>query len=418
MSHKRVLLTSLATVIMFGMLAGLRTSLPWAWVPSAATKSALSDQQVGELQAAVFRNRDVFGGLWGDPIGHVVTVSVAHPASESRMSDAMNELATVGSSVDPKLLTRPKPWRVQFSSGGPSLATLDNVLAQVTTVEPWASEAKASLVRWGIDPTVHAVVIGLTSITPKLTADANRAFGGLARLTIERRPILQDRSIDSQPYYSSDRIAYSLATPPCTSGFAAYDPNASSHRGVLAAGHCYALNAVVVQGFFDNNNVLHKSGNIGKVTRYSRGANLVDAEFIDSAVTGTSISDFVWRGPNPPTGVTKPSGTGVPFPGQHVCLDGAITAETCHGVLSSRTNFCDYVDRIITCGLYEVTSDNGSILAHQGDSGGPVFNNDGFGGLTAYGLIEAAAGDQTGTTEWYTDITAALNTLHVVLIVN
>jgi hypothetical protein len=376
----------------------------------------LSDQQIGELQATVDRHRDVFAGLWGDPVTHVVTVSLAsQSAGQRRTNEALNELAKVGGTADQQIRTRPKLWSVEVSTSGPSLAILDTILSRVTTSEPWASDARGALVLWGIDPRLHAVVIGLTAITPKLRADAERTFSGLARLSIEQPLKLQDRSIDSQPYYSSDRIAYSLATSPCTSGFEAYDPNASSHRGVLTAGHCYPLNAVAVQGFYDNNNVLHKSGNIGKVTRRSYGPNMVDTEFLDAAAVGTSLSDFVWRGPNPPTGVTKPSGIGTAAIGSTLCFDGAITGENCHGVVNN-LNFCATVDGNVDCSLYQAVSNNGSILGRYGDSGGPVFKDDGLGGLTAYGTMTASP--DSGVTEWYTDITAQLNALNVGLIFN
>jgi hypothetical protein len=152
---------------------------------------------------------------------------------------------------------------------------------------------------------------------------------------------------------------------------------------------------------------------MGKVTRVSFGNGLADAEFMDAAAVGTSVSDFVWRGPNPPTGVTKPSGTGTSFIGLTVCFDGSFTGENCHAVVQALDQQV-IVNGVTDYHTEKVTSNNGSVLGQKGDSGGPVFADDGFGGLTAYGNITAG----TGTTEWYTDITYELNALNVGLIVN
>jgi hypothetical protein len=289
---------------------------------------------------------------------------------------------------------------------------LDAVLARVTTAQPWATDVSQSLVSWGIDPKLHLVSIGLTSITPRDLKDAQQAFGSLARLSVEPRPNLQSRYIDSQPYYGSDHLTLSSGSP-CTSGFEAYDPNAGSDRGFLTAGHCYTPGTVALQGYVDGSG-LHSSGNLGKVTRRSFSTNQADAEFLDSSTIGTTVSDFVWRGPNPPTGVTKPSGSGTSFVGLTVCFDGSVTAENCHAVVQAPLDQCVIVFGVTVCHVEKVTSNNGSILGQSGDSGGPVFADDGFGGLTAYGLIDAG----TGTTEYYTDITYALNALNVGLIVN
>jgi len=385
------------------------------WVASAKTDLPVSDQQVAELQSIVNNNRDVFGGLWGDPDSHVVTINVV-PGSSTTSSGtrALAAMAVVGTPADQRVRTGPKQWKIRFSeSMGPSLATLDVVLSKVTTAEPWASRVKQDLVSWYVDPKLRSIVIGVAQITPSLLLDAQNTFGSLARLTVVDRPVLQDRWLDSQPYYGSDHITLASGGP-CTSSFEAYDPNASNHHGVLTAGHCYqTLGTVVAQGYVSGG-ILHASGNLGKITRQSYTDNQADAAFMDSTTIGTSVSDFIWRGPNPPTGITKPSGAGTSFVGLTVCFDGSWTGENCHGVVNA-TEVCLNIGHN-DCHLEHVGSNNGSRLAQSGDSGGPVFADDGFGGLTAYGTI--TAGNNAGTDEYYTDITAALNRLGVGLIVN
>ncbi|HEY9289095.1 MAG TPA: hypothetical protein VIT43_13845 [Candidatus Dormibacteraeota bacterium] len=365
----------------------------------------LSDLQAGELAGIVEKYPDVYAGLWGDPTTDVLYVSfAAGTVDASRRARARSEQRIVGTSNDPLRISRPKMWLVQSAADGVSLATLNREMASIATAEPWISDVKQDLVGWGIDPQRHTIRIGLTSVSGVAQRDAAKAFHGMATLVKQPRAQAQSRYLDSQPYYGSDHLTDSPGNP-CTSGFAAYDTSNSSHRGFLTAGHCYPSGTVVLQGYKDSGG-LHYSGNLGKVNRRSFSTDAADAEFMDATTVGTSISDFVWRGPNPPTGVTKPSGTGTSFVGLTVCFDGSVTAENCHAVVQA-TNQCQVIGGNTDCYLEYVTSSNGSILGQYGDSGGPVFKDDGFGGLTAYGLITGG----TGTTEYYTDITAALNAM-------
>ncbi len=139
-----------------------------------------ADIQIGDMQRIVTSYPAVFGGLWGDPPTHVVTISVAPSADKETAAAAMARLATIGPSSDPNPAY--KPWRVGFVTAGPSLAELEVVRSKVTTTEPWLNDVGKHLVSWGIDPVHHAVTVGVDLITPTISEDASSEFGGLVIL--------------------------------------------------------------------------------------------------------------------------------------------------------------------------------------------------------------------------------------------
>lgn len=382
-----------------------------ASLAASGVSSQLSDVQASELQSIVDRYPDVLGGMWADPATHLVTIRIPAGALHGpRFLRAMQDIKIVGSSADPKAVSGPKLWQgVQFRTEGPSTATLLSVMARVKTAEPWASVSNASLDSWGIDPKIGKVTIGVDAVTPALSTAAHQAFGELAELYVGTRSVLLSRSIDSQPYYGSDEVAAQGGN--CTVAFEAY--NGSSQHGFLSAGHCFSNGATVYQGYYDSNGVLHKSGTMGQVTAQSWGNNVVDAEFINASVTGTSISDVVWIGPNPPCCAKVVTASGSSYIGQPICFDGSITGENCYGVVQ-HLNQCIQFNPYYECHLDTATASNGSQLATFGDSGGPVEGRDGGSGLIAYGTITGSDGQGHF---YFSDLTYVLNALGVGLIV-
>lgn len=180
-------------------------------VPAHASVDApLSDLQVGELQQTVDRYPDVFGGLWGDPSTHLVTIKLAPSAVASRQAEAMRLVDNVGSPTDPKNNTSPKNWHKRLI--GPSLEVLKAVMARVTTVEPWAQDSSAARVKWYVDQKLGKVIVGVEGTTRSLESEARAALGNLAELAVAERPVLHDRWSDVQPY--SAAIAYLQAEGP------------------------------------------------------------------------------------------------------------------------------------------------------------------------------------------------------------
>jgi hypothetical protein len=127
----------------------------------------------------VQRNREVFGGLFGDPASHIVTIFVAPTADPVTVEQGKS--AVLEASARPGF-QYPKPWRVGFVVAGPSLAALDAVVSEVTVSQPWTRDVGTKLVGWGIDEARHRVLIDVLEITPTISADARAAFGNLAIL--------------------------------------------------------------------------------------------------------------------------------------------------------------------------------------------------------------------------------------------
>jgi hypothetical protein len=179
---------------------------------------------------------------------------------------------------------------------------------------------------------------------------------------------------------------------------------------MLTAGHCWAVNTVVKQGYYDANGNPHTTGNIGQVGSRSYGNNVTDAEFLDADAVGTSVSIGVYvGGPTIPPAKSVSQG-GTTFLGMSVCFDGSFTTENCQGVVDA-VNVCQQFTPYYECHQDRAHSFDGSILAQGGDSGGPVEKGDGSGGLIAYGTITGGLPDHTEY--FYSDLGYELSALQV-----
>jgi hypothetical protein len=163
--------------------------VPAAWPTVASPGSEEFDEsQIGDMQSVVQRNREVFGGLFGDPASHIVTIFVAPTADPVRVAQAKS--AVLEASARPGF-QYPKPWRLGYVVAGPTLAALDVVVSEVTVAQPWTTDVGTKLISWNIDAVRHKVMIGVLEITPTISADARSAFGNLAVLETAEPAIAQ-----------------------------------------------------------------------------------------------------------------------------------------------------------------------------------------------------------------------------------
>ena len=369
-----------------------------ASIPAITTNNqSYANSQIGEMQTIVSDSRyaSVFGGLAGDPATHVVTVFVAPSAAQAAVSEAENAIALVGSQTDPKIAASPKVWTLRYEVAGPSLAVLNGALSKVTSAEPWTSDVKGSLIGYGIDPTIHAVRIDVSVMTSQITADAQSTFGALAVLDTAERPYVTSgqQLYDQQPYFGGDALYGLGGYIHCTTGFAAYTPN-NGHRGMLTAGHCYSLNDTATQG-----TSLGTTGTVGRVTIESYANNVVDAAFVDSSATGTTVepdvNTSVAQGQNVST-------TGTSFVGLSPCTDGGVSAENCHGIVQQVDYCMGFTDGFNHCHVTKVSeSHSNPALCQPGDSGGPVYSPYTGSSIEAYGLINGVTDIYTC---WYDEI--------------
>lgn len=161
-----------------------------AALPTVASPGSeeFDESQISDMQSVVQRNREVFGGLFGDPASHIVTIFVAPTADPASVAQAKS--AVLEASARPGF-QYPKPWRLGFVVAGPSLAALDVVVGEVTVAQPWTKDVGSKLMSWSIDVVRHKVMIGVLEITPTIAADARSAFGNQAVLETAEPAIAQ-----------------------------------------------------------------------------------------------------------------------------------------------------------------------------------------------------------------------------------
>lgn len=165
-----------------------------AFVPAALPTVAspgsdeFDESQISDMQSVVQSHREVFGGLFGDPDSHIVTIFVAPTADPASVAQAKS--AVLEASARPGF-QYPKPWRLGFVVAGPSLAALDVVVGEVTVAQPWTKDVGSKLMSWNIDVVRHKVMIGVLEITPTISADARSAFGNQAVLETAEPAIAQ-----------------------------------------------------------------------------------------------------------------------------------------------------------------------------------------------------------------------------------
>ena len=244
----------------------LVAALPATAAPASETIAGnFADAQIGEMQGLMSRGgyADVFGGLAADQSTGVVTAYIAPGVSPSRLGVAKSGLV-LGARSKPRGKERLR-WQVRFVSGGPSLATLHDVMAKVWTVEPWHTDSLSHLISYGIDPSRHVVAVTLDAITSKLRAESASTFGKLVELRVGSRfKTISNRMLDTQAYFGGDRLVATSGSyvSQCTAGFEAWQPS-TGHTGMLTAGHC-DLSNTWNQGYYDGS--FHISGLMGVAT--------------------------------------------------------------------------------------------------------------------------------------------------------
>jgi hypothetical protein len=300
---------------------------------------------------------------------------------------------------------------------------------------------------WYPDPSTGKVVAGVTRVTPVIVAAARSTWGDavtvvqrdrfsvaskVARMTsavkvasTSTKPATSaavtpnlapfpSRLLDAQPYYGGTEIGVPNFPSAgiitfCTAAFS----NALGR--MLSAGHCFPINKVVQQGYFDTATATWNfTGNMGKVDWVQWGNNRPDAEELNPSLAGSqSVASRIYN-----TLTTSVAAVGTVFPhaiGAPFCADGALTGEKCKGVVDA-SNVCANINdngTIVTvCNLTSGHSSDGSRLVQHGDSGGPVYVKV-TGGVGRSGIISAGNVDsgQPGNHLLFTDLQVVCQTL-------
>jgi hypothetical protein len=363
---------------------------------SAVPQPTIPEPAIGQFQAFTQSHPERYSGLVVDEQTGTVRVYVPSGGGAAASTD----LAHYSGSA---LAATGRPLKVEIRTAKYSLRQLDQTMAAVDTLQPWAGSVRGTLSIWYVDPASNTVHVGLTKVTPQAVADAEKYFGDrvsvvqkdrmntlekvveVKREVIDPAPsrsaaaqlagILPTRLLDSTPYYSGTRIyrwTDSTHVTLCTT--ATLVATSVAHQ-MVTAGHCGPTNALWYQGYIDSTGTLHTSGSMGTVVRVEWGNNRMDAEVIGG---GSYWQSAVYGGPNNADiswalGVNGQTSVAV---GQSFCADGSTTGEAC-GAKIYGINTCVNVNENGTvykvCNQAVATATNTTPIVQPGDSGGPVW---------------------------------------------
>jgi hypothetical protein len=411
-----------------GVLSALTVVLsnPTSLQAANGTIGYANDVQASRIVDLVNSDPDDFAGVAGDVQGNGLTVFVV--GGRGQLTSTIHQLAGIKLVLSPTIqavLPRTSQlWSVHTATAAHSLRELNSVMAQVTTSQRWMAVALPYLRQWGVDIRANSVSVGLSTVNSRLEAEATAAFGAVVQLhQVAQNPVLLDRIYDTPPFKGGDSLNAQIdinAVEGCTAGFPAHD--VANHPGLLTAGHCFNGSFKVYQGPWPENHLPPPKGlPLGWVTIRGNGsgdpnARVTDSEFVDTGpCCGGKIKGLTWGLGSSQLNI---SGSLSSWVGANVCFNGVVTGQNCSGhVVPGYANGCVlFPDGLYRCDLWSVNADI-EPLAVPGDSGGPVYQGDGRGGVRAMGTIVGKGGTNP-VTYWYADINAIGRQLNIALIFN
>jgi hypothetical protein len=328
--------------------------------PTATSRDTLA--LVQRLRDLTERAPDQYGGVSTQGADHV-TIHLARNGAQPGV--AVSEVMTAASRAG---------LHVSIDRRTYSLAQLTTIQDAIPGTEPFASLG-AGLVLWGVDPESNTVRVGVTKVTPELSAKVRATFGGAVSL-VEQAPFraTYGRLTDTPWFYGGDRITSGLGA--CTSAFTI--TNLYGTQYALTAGHCFGVGATV-----------KTNGQTFGTVKFRRfGNGNYDNELIGG---GDGYAGRIWVGPvntstSYPVHQAANSCTGC-----KVYFDGSVTGQALATLVGAPG--CGNIEGQVLCGLQR--ADGSGTVCQEGDSGGPVFAWDGNGGVTAVGIITAVSTDST-----------------------
>ncbi len=336
--------------------------------PAGAAEPTLNVDQarVDELVSLSAANSTAFAGISLDEARGTVTVRYTNETA------ARSRLRGVASSGPARGAGR---LRVEMMPVTHSLAELEAVRGKVMADTGWQRIAGDVLSEWYVDVTHNVVAVGVTKLSPQLTAAARERFGDLVQLHVAPRPHPMSRSADWSPWAGGIRISSGGFN--CTSGFAIEVPGTPASRQMITAGHCFPLGAFVY-----NNGTY-----VATVSSRTLTNNGKDVEYL-----GGTFTPWTYTGPTTVFAGEAIRGTKGSVVGQTFCTNGATSGEVCSGTVTA-TNICSpFTDGITRCYLDQM--EGSVVLSQGGDSGGNVFTRDPD-GLKVGGIIIGGNGTNT-----------------------
>jgi hypothetical protein len=298
------------------------------------------------------------------------------------------------------------------NAGGPvrlvkvarSYQDLKNVTAAIAKEHVQIKAAGIKLNNWGPSVSSNTVNVEVSSNRQVAQRYFDKRFGaGVVRVggslfyaepsttapTSTDDSQTQNRYYDMSPFQVGDRIYLSSTGAGCTGGFFVMGDNDHDAYG-LTAGHCGS-------GTVTTNDDEHYT--MGTVSKNYFDTTGGDYDFSTFACAEVCNGGSVWTEFEgfPPAfkGVTQRCGDSCGL-GDTVAIDGATQGEHDNNTITL-ANRCFMIYGKQVCHLNQATNPNGSSSCKKGDSGGPVYQNQGNNIVWATGVI--VGGSKATTTE-------------------
>jgi hypothetical protein len=378
-----------------------KSAPPMAAPPPTPLASVIS--QLGEAPAY----SSDFGGYVENPDGSFSVYTAA--ADPAPLAQAITQTAAADDAAP--TAAGPASTAVKVVHVSHSYAALETLAQQIGAAAPGLRATSGITIAMdGPDVSTNTVLIDLNDYSQSAADALVKRFGGAGWVSVEPTPSayqslpdggmqpLSNRYYDTSPWYNGDRISINGDNSnKCTDGWALKGLN-SGRTFNLTAGHCFG------SSFYNNG---HLIGSLS--TQYWPGT-MYDMESISCSACSTNGATWT-EGPSIGTGqgTTKIVNNYATFPAQQlVAFDGASTGEVDNNRVVSAEAECipayASLDNLERCGMYNTVSQSGATACQPGDSGGPVFQNEGNGYVTAAGIVVSKDVGNNTTTCWYLGI--------------
>jgi hypothetical protein len=288
------------------------------------------------------------------------------------------------------------PGIVSFARAPRPLAWLNRLHQRVTGQQPALKRAGINLVTWGPDFITGRENLTVQDLTAAKAAVLDRLFGTgnltLTSTTARYAAVAVGRDNDSPPWNGGDFMIDDPVTGECSSG---YGVTSGSTSYSLTAGHCFTVNAEVINGDPSlTGKTYYEMGTVSTRGSFTKSDG-IDAEMVKTTGYGSS-SKAIYTGSSTKPQVADVSGTATSPAGDQVCDSGAFEGEVCDIVIQKTTPMPECITEsegsggptYTVCDIYVAEQASGKIAVGNGDSGGPVFRFEGS-KLYATGIITA-----------------------------
>jgi hypothetical protein len=291
----------------------------------------------------------------------------------------------------PLFATNPYTWQQQLDAVDRLAQDRDVLVSAGVQLRSWYPDAALGRVQ----VTVTGDPADRTQVIATATSVLSARYGGILEVAKVEQADQQDavftgRANDTPPWNGGDFITVDGSTG-CTSGFGLRS-NVNGQEFLATAAHCFSTIGSVVR---------NHSG--GLTPGFGTNTAMATIAYIDTSTYGQDIAllrtsnyggsnNKVWGGSTGSPFTRTVTGWGNVSSGDVVQTIGAFDGES-SGLVVTNVHGCYTVEGRSECGISEAVDQFGRYANGQGDSGGPVWNNNG--GVKAVGTISFGFGTQS-----------------------